>query len=68
MGLSKDERIKKFLEGYGKLVKELEVDIMSIPQFLPDEKGGWRLVIQSQPVDLKELKKQELDKAFISKP
>lgn len=63
----KQRRIEKFLEGYGKLVKELEVDIMAIPQFLPDDKGGWRLVVQSQPVDLREMKEATLDKAFISK-
>ncbi len=51
--------IEKFLKEYGELVRKYEVDIMSIPQFLPDEKGGWRLVVQSQPVDLKEMKKTE---------
>jgi len=65
--MSKDERIKKFLDGYGELVKQYEVDIMAIPQFLPDEKGGWQLKVVSQPVDLEEMKKATLDKAFISK-
>jgi len=65
--IQKDRRIEKFLEAYGKIVKEFDVDIMAIPQFLPDEKGGWRLVVQSQPIDLVEMKKQTLDKAFIRK-
>lgn len=66
--MTKEDRINKFLEKYGALVKEYEVDIIAIPQYVPDEKGGWQLKIQSQPIDLKELQKQQLEQAFISKP
>lgn len=62
-----NRRVESFIKEYGELVQKYEVDLMAVPTFQPDEKGGWQVRIQSQPVDLKELKKQQLDKAFISK-
>lgn len=46
-------RTKEFSERYGKLVEELEIDYASYPSFVPDGQGGFKIVIQSVPVDVK---------------
>lgn len=48
-----EERIKKFFEKYGELVKELEVDMVNYPMFVPDGEGGFKIIVQSSPVDMK---------------
>ena len=48
-----DERKAKFLEQYKSLIDELKVDIMAIPIHLPDGQGGFRLVVQQNIVDTK---------------
>jgi hypothetical protein len=46
------ERIGKFVEAYGALVKEHGIDFASYPVFVPDGKGSFKIIIQSQPVDI----------------
>lgn len=44
-------RIDAFVEAYGKLVEEHKVDFANYPAYIPDGNGGFRLIIQSMPVD-----------------
>ena len=55
--MEKNNKIKKFIEAYGELVKKHGVDFAQYPMWIPDEKGGFRLIIQNTPVDLDEAKK-----------
>lgn len=48
-----DERIKAFLEAYGELVKQHEVDFATYPVFVPDGQGGFKVIIQNTPVDMR---------------
>lgn len=61
--MTQEERIKKFTEEYGKLVKEYEVDYATYPVFVPDGQGGFKVVVQASPVDMMEKKDEE----FIAK-
>lgn len=45
-------RTKDFVEKYGKLVEESNMDFASYPAFMPDGKGGFLITIQSVPVDV----------------
>lgn len=45
-------RTKDFIERYGKLVEETKMDFASYPTFVPDGQGGFRVVIQSVPMDV----------------
>jgi hypothetical protein len=57
-----DERVKNFIDGYRKLVTEHNIDLMHHPVFVPDGQGGFRVVIQSMPVDITP---QEGDDSFV---
>lgn len=48
------ERINKFIDAYGALVKEHKVDFASIPQLVPDEKdpGSFKMKVQTFPIDV----------------
>lgn len=50
-----EERKKAFLEGYGVLREQHQIDIMSIPSYVPDGKGGFTTVIQQQLVGLEQI-------------
>ena len=63
----KEAKLKDFISEYGKLVEKHQVDFANFPMFVPDERGGFRVIIQSTPIDLEEQKKAQLDKAFIGK-
>lgn len=62
-----EKRIQDFIKEYGSLTEKYDVDFLSMPAFIPDDKGGWKIVIHVQPIDRKEMRKKELDKAFVSK-
>ena len=54
----KSDRIKLFLKEYEELTVKHKVDFINFPMWVPEQKsdqspgqGGWRLVIQTQPVD-----------------
>ena len=44
---------KDFLEKYGKLVEETGIDMAVYPMFVPDGQGGFKVICQSVPVDVK---------------
>lgn len=47
------ERAEKFVAKYGELVKEFDIDFATYPMFTPDGNGGFKIVVQTQPVDMK---------------
>lgn len=49
-----EERSKVFVEKYGELTKEINIDIASFPTYVPDGQGGFKTVIQQSTVDTSE--------------
>jgi hypothetical protein len=45
-------KIQEFLEKYKALVDEMKVDFASYPVFVPDGQQGFKVVIQSTPIDI----------------
>lgn len=45
------KRIDAFLEEYKVLIDKHKVDFIAYPMFVPDGQGGFKIVIQQQPVD-----------------
>lgn len=58
------KRVDDFLREYQDLTKKHQIDFAQFPMFVPDDKGGFRVVMQSTPVDLN---LQDLNKGFIPK-
>lgn len=54
----KDTRMKSFLADYGELVKKYDFDFASYPVLVPDGTGGFKVIIQSTPVDTSESAKK----------
>jgi hypothetical protein len=50
---SDEERGKEFIARYGEMVKETGMDFASYPVYVPDGQGGFRTVIQTTPVNMK---------------
>lgn len=47
------EQMEAFIKEYETLVQKHEMDFISIPMYQPDESGGWKLVLQTQPISTK---------------
>ncbi len=45
------KRAEVFVKEYGDLVEKHKIDFVNFPMFVPDGQGGFRIVIQNQPVD-----------------
>jgi len=45
-------RVDAFLKAYGELVQEHKIDFASYPVFVPDSQGGFKVIVQSTPVDI----------------
>lgn len=52
--MEENDRVKEFVKRYGELVDELKVDFANFPMYIPDGGGGFRTIIQSQPIDIKD--------------
>lgn len=48
-----EQRVSDFMKRYGELVQELQIDFATYPVWVPDQTGGFRTVMQSTPVDIK---------------
>jgi len=46
------EKAQAFLKEYGELVEKHQMDLATYPVFVPDGQGGFRVIIQSTPVDI----------------
>ncbi len=46
------ERIEGFMKEYQELTQKWKVDTATYPMFIPDGQGGFRVVLQSSPVDI----------------
>lgn len=65
--LTEEERKEKgtaFLQEYGELVAKHQMDIAAYPVFIPDGEGGFKVTVQSTPVDISE---QPQKSPFIAK-
>ncbi len=53
--MTEEERKVKgeaFMKAYGELVTEHQIDFATYPVFIPDGQGGFKIVVQSTPVDI----------------
>ena len=53
--MTEEERKEKgaaFLKEYGELVEKHQVDFATYPVFIPDGQGGFKIVVQSTPIDI----------------
>ena len=53
--MTEEERKEKgtaFMKEYGELVEKHQVDFATYPVFIPDGQGGFKIVVQSTPIDL----------------
>jgi hypothetical protein len=49
------KKLQAFLDDYKKLVDQHKCDFVNYPQFVPDGAGGWKVVVQTQPVDTSQM-------------
>ena len=47
-----EERLKEFIDGFGKLREQTKFDIAAYPIYQPNEKGTFDLSITMRPVDI----------------
>ena len=47
------ERREKFLKAYGKLREEYQIDFASFPVWVPNDRGSFETVMNTDAVDLK---------------
>lgn len=53
--MTEEERAEKgtaFMKEYGELVEKHQVDFATYPVFIPDGQGGFKIVVQSTPIDI----------------
>ena len=53
--MTEEERREKgeaFLKAYGELVEKHQVDFATYPVFVPDGQAGFKIVVQSTPIDI----------------
>lgn len=48
-----NDRVNAFIKEYGELVQKHKVDFATYPMFIPDGQGGFKIITQSTPVDIK---------------
>lgn len=57
-------RVDEFVKEYGELVKKHGIDFATYPVFIPDGQGGFKVIVQNTPVDIKN---QPVKSPFIAK-
>jgi hypothetical protein len=53
--MTEEERKVKgeaFMKAYSELVAEHQIDFATYPVFIPDGAGGFKIIVQSTPVDI----------------
>lgn len=61
------EKAQKFLDAYGELVKEHQHDFATYPMFVPDGQGGFKIIIQSTPMNISKVQEESSKATFIEK-
>lgn len=59
--MTEEERKEKgeaFLKEYGELVAKHQIDFATYPMFIPDGQGGFKIVVQSTPIDISQQPKK----------
>ncbi len=65
-----DEQLAKaqaFLKDYGELVEKHQMDFATYPMFVPDGAGGFKIRIQSTPVNLPPKEETPVESTFMEK-
>jgi hypothetical protein len=65
-----DEQLVKaqaFLKEYGELVERHQMDFATYPMFVPDGAGGFKIRIQSTPVNLPPKEEAPVESTFMEK-
>lgn len=45
-------RVDAFIKEYKELVQKYKVDTLAFPMFVPDGQGGYKVIINQQPIDI----------------
>lgn len=48
----RQEKGAAFIKEYGELVEKHQMDMATYPVFVPDGQGGFKIIVQSTPVDI----------------
>jgi hypothetical protein len=59
------DRKAKFLKSYSKLREEFQMDFASFPMYIPNERGMFDTVMNTQPVDLKYRPKEPIKSPLV---
>jgi hypothetical protein len=58
MNEEQEKKIAAFLDEYKALVEKHNVDFANYPMFVPDGQGGFKVIVQSTPVDMEQMSKK----------
>lgn len=61
-----NEDVLAFLKEYGELVEKHQVDFANYPVYVPDGQGGFKTIIQSTPVSLKNRPQEPQKSPFVA--
>lgn len=61
------EKAQAFLKEYGELVEKYKYDFATYPVFVPDGQGGFKIVVQSTPIDISKMPEKPVESPFIAK-
>lgn len=62
----KNERAQEFLTKYKALVDEMQIDLATYPVFVPDGQGGFKVIVQTTPVDITNQPNQPKKSPFVA--
>lgn len=54
MNEEQTKKVQAFLDDYSELVKKHQLDFANYPMFIPDGQGGFKVIVQSTPIDISE--------------
>ncbi len=47
-----EKRLNAFISDYKAIVDKHQMDFAAFPMFIPDGQGGFKVIVQQQPVDI----------------
>lgn len=53
-----EQRSQDFIKEYGEPVQKHQIDFGTFPSFAPDGQGGFKVVVHTQPMDIKDQPKK----------
>lgn len=58
-------KLQEFLDKYKSLVDEMSVDFATYPVFIPDGHGGFKIIVQTTPVDISKKPDEGVPSPFV---